>query len=151
MRQQHKSKKSTNYIQKILNVATALLAERKVPQLFFFSIQVTRKALKRIKNKEGKGLLLNQDIIIRCLNCDLALINNPFFYTLAKNSYMFGFFCSRDCAISSEYNQYMQNAYALKINATAESHRNLVLIPSLQTLKQFKEESKRRELRKKYF
>lgn len=39
----------------------------------------------------------------------------------------------------------------VKINATAESHRDLVVVPSLQVLKQFKEESERRELRKKYF
>jgi hypothetical protein len=45
----------------------------------------------------------------------------------------------------------MQNAHVLKINYTAESHRDLVLIPTLQMLKQFKEESERRELRKKYF
>ena len=43
------------------------------------------------------------------------------------------------------------HAYPLKINATTESHRDLVLIPSLQMLKQYKEESERRELRKKYF
>jgi hypothetical protein len=43
------------------------------------------------------------------------------------------------------------HAYPLKINATAESHRDLVLTPSLQMLKQFKEESERRKLRKKYF
>lgn len=63
---------------------------------------------------------------------------------------MFGFFCSRDCATASEYKKYM-HAYPLKINATAESHLELVLIPSLQTLKQYREESERRELRKKYF
>jgi hypothetical protein len=39
----------------------------------------------------------------------------------------------------------------LKINATVESHRELVLVPTIQMLKQFKEESERRELRKKYF
>jgi hypothetical protein len=88
--------------------------------------------------------------VAKCLNCDLSLASNSFFYTLARNSYMFGFYCSRDCATSSEYNRYM-HAYPLKINATAESHRDLVLIPSLQTLKQYKEESERRELRKKYF
>lgn len=63
---------------------------------------------------------------------------------------MFGFFCSRDCATASEYNRYMY-AYPLKINATVESHRDLVLLPSVQMLKQYKEESERRELRKKYF
>ena len=87
---------------------------------------------------------------IKCLNCDFSLAGNSFFYTLARNSYMFGFFCSRDCANASDYNKYM-HAYPLKINATAESHRELVLIPTLQTLKQYKEESERRELRKKYF
>lgn len=85
------------------------------------------------------------------MNCDLNLANNSFFYTLARNSYMFGYFCSHDCATSSEYYRYMQNAHVLKINYTAESHRELVLIPTLQMLKQFKEESERRELRKKYF
>ncbi len=64
---------------------------------------------------------------------------------------MFGFFCSRDCVSSSEYYRYLQDAYVLKINATAESHRGLVFIPTLQMLKQFKEESERRELRRKYF
>ncbi|HEX2614753.1 MAG TPA: hypothetical protein VHL10_04620 [Nitrososphaera sp.] len=93
---------------------------------------------------------MKQDII-KCQNCQLGLVNNgPFFYTLAKNSYMFGFFCCRDCATSSEYNRYL-HAYVVKINATAESHRDLVVVPSLQVLKQFKEESERRELRKKYF
>lgn len=87
---------------------------------------------------------------IRCLNCDFPLAGNPFFHTLARNSYMFGFFCSHDCANASDYNKYM-HAYPLKINATADSHRDLVLIPSLQALKQYKEESERRELRKKYF
>ena len=87
---------------------------------------------------------------IRCLNCDISLSGSSFFYTLARNGYMFGFFCSRDCASYSEYNEYMR-AYLLKINATADSHRDLVLIPSLQTLKRYKEESERRELRKKYF
>ena len=91
---------------------------------------------------------MNQEI--RCLNCDISLSGSSFFYTLARNGYMFGFFCSRDCAASSEYNRYMR-AYLLKINATADSHRDLVLIPSLQTLKRYKEESERRELRKKYF
>jgi hypothetical protein len=87
---------------------------------------------------------------IRCLSCDLSLAGNQFFYTLARNSYMFGFFCSYDCATASDYNKYM-HAYPLKINATADSHRDLVLIPSLQALKQYKEESERRALRKKYF
>jgi hypothetical protein len=43
------------------------------------------------------------------------------------------------------------HAFVVKINATPESHRDLVVIPNLQVLKQFKEESERRELRKKYF
>jgi hypothetical protein len=63
---------------------------------------------------------------------------------------MFGFFCSRDCAVSNEYNQYLKG-HVLKINATAESHKDLVLVPTVQMLKQFKSESERRELRKKYF
>lgn len=78
------------------------------------------------------------------------MAGSQFFYTLARNSYMFGFFCSRDCATTSEYNRYM-HAYPLKMNSTVESHRNLVLVPSVQMLKQYKEESERRELRKKYF
>jgi hypothetical protein len=45
--------------------------------------------------------------VAKCLNCDLSLAGNSFFYTLARNSYMFGFFCSRDCATSSEYNRCM--------------------------------------------
>jgi hypothetical protein len=92
---------------------------------------------------------MNQDI--KCLNCDLLLAGNSFFYTLARNSYMFGFFCSHDCAVSSEYYRYLLNVHVLKISATAASHRELVLIPTLQMLKQFKEESERRELRKRYF
>jgi hypothetical protein len=89
--------------------------------------------------------------IIKCQNCESDLDkSNSFFYTLAKNSYMFGFFCCHDCAASSEYNQYL-HAYVIKVNATAESHRDLVVVPSLRVLKQFKEESERRELRKKYF
>lgn len=98
---------------------------------------------------EPVGSTRQQSTAIKCQNCELELVGS-FFYTLARNSYMFGFFCSRDCAVASEYNQYMQ-AYVLKINATAESHRDLVLIPTLQMLKEFKEESDRRELRKKYF
>ena len=95
-------------------------------------------------------LSLKQDTI-ESQNCGLNLANSSgFFYTLAKNSYMFGFFCCRGCAASSEYNRYM-HAYVVKINATPESHRDLVVIPNLQVLKQFKEESERRELRKKYF
>jgi len=94
-----------------------------------------------------KGLQLDQ---IKCQNCDLGLVSSQFFYTLARNSYMFGFFCSRDCATASEYNKYM-HAYPLKINSTAESHRDFVLMPSMQVLKQYKEEYERRELRKKYF
>ena len=92
---------------------------------------------------------MNRDI--KCLNCDLLLAGNPFFYTLARNSYMFGFFCSRDCAVSSEYYRFLANAHVLKVSANVESHRELVLVPTLQTLKQFKEESERRELRKRYF
>ena len=87
---------------------------------------------------------------IKCQNCDLDLANNSFFYTFARNSYMFGFFCSRDCAVSSEYNQYLKG-HVLKINATAASHKDLVLVPTVQMLRQFKSESERRELRKKYF
>jgi len=86
-----------------------------------------------------------------CQHCEIPLSDKQFFYTIARNSYMFGFFCCYDCASSSEYSKYLKPPTVLKIQATPESHKDLVVIPSIQTLKQYKEESERRELRKKYF
>ena len=103
---------------------------------------------KEEKDDSAAGNKIN---VLKCQSCETALAQNSVFYTFAKNSYMFGFFCCLDCASASYYASYLKKAVVLKVNATAESHRNLVIVPTLQVLKQFKEESEKRELRRKYF
>jgi hypothetical protein len=63
---------------------------------------------------------------------------------------MFGFFCCADCAQASEHNRYL-NAFVLRISKAPETHRDLVLVPDISTLKQYSEELKRHKIRKKYF
>jgi hypothetical protein len=85
----------------------------------------------------------------RCLRCD-ADLPDTFFYTIARNSYMFGFFCSRDCAQESEHNKYLK-ATVLRISHPPATHKDMVLTPDVKTLKQYAEELERRRIREKYF
>ena len=84
----------------------------------------------------------------RCLRCD-ADLPDTFFYTIARNSYMFGFFCCSDCAQASEHNRFL-NAFVLRVSKAPDTHRDLVLVPDIQTLKRYSEELKKRSIRKKY-
>ena|GEM_PF-4883989 len=90
------------------------------------------------------------DPTIRCLYCESDISGNAFFYTLARNSYMFGFFCCQDCAQSSEHNKYL-NAFVLRVSKAPDTHKNLVLVPDIGTLKQYNEDLERHKIRKKYF
>jgi hypothetical protein len=86
---------------------------------------------------------------IHCLRCEGDISGNSFFYTLARNGYMFGFFCCSDCAQASEHNRFL-NAFVLRVSKAPDTHRDLVLVPDLQTLKRYSEELKKRSIRKKY-
>jgi hypothetical protein len=89
--------------------------------------------------------------MIRCLRCDTDISNRASFYTLARNGYMFGFFCCRDCAQHSEHNRHLK-AVALLIARPPDTHKDLVVMPpDLGTLKRYNEELERRRLRKQYF
>ena len=90
------------------------------------------------------------DPLIRCLHCESDISGNAFFYTLARNSYMFGFFCCQDCAQSSEHNKYL-NALVLRVSKAPDTHKNLVLVPDIGTLKQYNEDLERHKIREKYF
>lgn len=87
---------------------------------------------------------------INCLTCNSDISDNTYFYTVAKNAYMFGFFCRHDCAAMSEINQYLK-AFVVKISATPSSHKALVVTPDAKVLKQYQEEAEKRKLWKKYF
>ena len=89
------------------------------------------------------------DPTIHCLRCESDISGNSFFYTLARNGYMFGFFCCADCAQSSEHNKFL-NAFVLRVSKAPATHKELVLVPDIQTLKQYSEELERRSIRKKY-
>jgi hypothetical protein len=88
--------------------------------------------------------------MIRCLRCDTDISGRASFYTLARNGYMFGFFCCRDCAEQSEHNRHLK-AVALLIARPPETHRDLVVTPDIGTLKRYSEELEKRRLRKQYF
>lgn len=59
---------------------------------------------------------------IPCLYCNSDIPNNNFFYTLAKNGRMFGFFCCADCAQSSQHNQYLK-AFVLRVSKAPDTHK----------------------------
>jgi hypothetical protein len=93
---------------------------------------------------------MDDNIVIRCLRCDADLSANIFFYTIARNSYMFGFFCSHDCAQESEHNRYLK-ATVLRIAHPPGTHKDLMLAPDVRILKQYAQELERRKIREKYF
>ncbi|WP_415280983.1 hypothetical protein [Candidatus Nitrososphaera sp. FF02] len=85
-----------------------------------------------------------------CTRCQTDISGNTFFYTVARNSYMFGFFCSRDCALESEHNRHLKGT-VLRVSQPPSTHRDLVLVPDPSMLKQYNEELEKRKLREKYF
>lgn len=88
--------------------------------------------------------------IIFCLTCSSDISNNSFFYTLAKSTNMFGFFCCHDCVIASEINTYLQ-AYPVRINANPKTHKDLITaIPDVNMLKHYHKEMEKRKVWKKY-
>ncbi len=90
------------------------------------------------------------DHAARCLRCDADISANTFFYTIARNSYMFGFFCSRDCAQESEHNKYLK-ATVLRIAQPPATHKDLVLAPDVRILRKYSEELEKHKIREKYF
>jgi hypothetical protein len=89
-------------------------------------------------------------VSFHCLRCESDISGNDFFYTLARNSYMFGFFCCADCAQASEHNKHLK-AFVLRVSKAPETHKDLVLVPDISTLRQYDEELERHKIRKKYF
>ena len=85
-----------------------------------------------------------------CIRCQTDISGNTFFYTVARNGYMFGFFCSHDCAQESEYNKHLKGT-VLRISQPPETHKDLVLVPDIGVLKKYNKELERRKLREKYF
>ena len=85
-----------------------------------------------------------------CLTCGSDISDRAYFYTLAKNACMFGFFCCHDCAAASDINLHLQ-AYVVKIGAAPDSHKALVVTPDARVLRQYQEEKEKRKLWKKYF
>jgi hypothetical protein len=85
-----------------------------------------------------------------CTRCNTDISSSAVFYTIARNSYMFGFFCSRDCALESEHNRHLKGI-VLRIPQPPSTHKELVLVPDVSMLEKYNEELEKRRLRKRYF
>lgn len=85
-----------------------------------------------------------------CARCQTDISASAFFYTVARNSYMFGFFCSHDCAQESEHNKHLRGT-VLRVSQPPDTHKEMVLVPDVSMLKKYNEELKKRKIREKYF
>lgn len=94
--------------------------------------------------------LHSMKVMDACTRCQTDISSNAFFYTIARNSYMFGFFCSRDCAQESEHNKHLMGI-VLRVSQPPSTHKDLVLVPDVKTLEKYNEELEKRKLREKYF